>query len=170
MAFVTAYVRAGSDALLDALAALDPDAPTWHPFPVEPKVAGLWRRRQGQEALVHRWDAEHAIGRAPVLEAPFAHDGIDEYWNVMLPRMLIREGRRTPATRIGVVSLDTGGRWCVDGSSGLPMLLPADADVDAQLESTAETMLLRLWGRPCGEVLIEGDRSVADGWLALGGA
>ena len=170
MAFIAGYVREGGDALLDALAALDADAPTWHPFPVEPKVAGLWRRRQGQEALVHRWDADHAIGRPSVIEAPFAHDGIDEYWTVMLPRMLIREGRSTPRTRIGVVSLDTGGRWCVDGSSGFPLLLPADADVDVCVESTAETMLLRLWGRPCGEVLIEGERAVADEWLALGGA
>ena len=170
MRFVAEYVREGSVRLLDALGGLDPDAPTWHPFPVEPKVAGLWRRRQGQEAFVHRWDAEHAIGRMPVLDAAFAHDGVDEYWTVMLPRMLIREGRSTPPTRIGIVSVDTGGRWCVDGSSGLPVVLPSDADVDVQLASTAETMLLRLWGRPCGEVLVEGDRAVADGWLALGGA
>jgi hypothetical protein len=31
-------------------------------------------------------------------------------------------------------------------------------------------MLLRLWGRPCGELLIEGERAVAEEWLALGGA
>lgn len=170
LAAVGAYVREGSARLLQALHDVDPDAPTWHPFPVEPKLAGLWRRRQAQEASVHRWDAERAIGGTPTIEAAFAADGVDEYWHVMLPRMLIREGRSTPGTRIATVALDTGQRWCVDGVSGMPQLIDPDEDADVVLESTAETLLLRLWGRPCGEVLIRGDVAAADEWLALGGA
>jgi uncharacterized protein (TIGR03083 family) len=170
LAAVGAYVREGSARLLEALHDVDPDAPTWHPFPVEPKLAGLWRRRQAQEASVHRWDAERAIGGTPTIEAAFAADGADEYWHVMLPRMLIREGRATPSTRIATVALDTGQRWCVDGASGMPVAIGDADEADVVLESTAETLLLRLWGRPCGEVLIRGDADAAAAWLALGGA
>ncbi|MHB1138982.1 MAG: maleylpyruvate isomerase N-terminal domain-containing protein, partial [Microthrixaceae bacterium] len=72
------WVRAGADELADTLATLDPDAPTWHPFPV-PQVAGLWPRRQAQETLVHRWDAEAAVGDPGALDATLAADGVDEY-------------------------------------------------------------------------------------------
>ena len=162
------WLREGSVALLEALEALDPDAPTWHPFPVEPKRAGLWRRRQAQEASVHRWDAQRAIGMTPHIDAAIAEDGVDEYWTVMLSRMLLREQRRTPATRLAITLTDTGGRWTIDGSSGLPVAGPGDAD--AVLEGDAESMLLRLWGRPAGEIGVHGDADVAAEWLALGGA
>lgn len=162
------WLREGSDALLAALTALDPDAPTWHPFPVEPKRAGMWRRRQAQEASVHRWDAQRAIGMTPSIDPAFAEDGVDEYWTVMLPRMLLRQQRATPPTRLAITLTDTGGRWTVDGSSGLPVVGPVDAD--AVLEADAETMLLRLWGRPADEIVVHGDERVAAEWLALGGA
>ncbi len=167
---LAAWLRDGSDRLLAELGSLDPTAPTWHPFPVEPKVAGLWPRRQAQEASVHRWDAERAIGMAPSIDALFAADGIDEYWTIMLPRMLTREQHSTPTTRLAIDCTDTGHRWCVDGSTGLPVMLAATEQVDAELHGTAESLLLRLWGRPSGEVAVHGDHAVADAWLALGGA
>ncbi len=167
---VAAWVRLGADRLLGALEQLDPDGPTWHPFPVEPKRAGLWRRRQAQEASVHRWDAQHAIGMEATFDAEFAADGVDEYWTVMLPRMLIRERRETPGTRISVHSTDTGHRWSIDGNGALPVLLPDGSPVDGELQGTAASLLLRLWGRPSGDVEIRGDADVVHGWLALGGA
>jgi uncharacterized protein (TIGR03083 family) len=167
---VAAWVRTGADRLLGELHLLDPAAPTWHPFPVEPKVAGLWPRRQAQEASVHRWDAQQAIGMHPTIDASFAADGVDEYWTVMLLRMLTRERAATPATRIAVQSTDTGHRWAIDGTSGLPALLAADAPVQAELSAPAATLLLRLWGRPSGPVETGGDSAVLDEWLALGGA
>ena len=46
------------------LAALDtdPSASAWTIAP--PPTAGFWRRRRCLETVVHRWDAEHALGRA----------------------------------------------------------------------------------------------------------
>ncbi|MFM2078344.1 MAG: hypothetical protein RJA49_2234 [Actinomycetota bacterium] len=170
-AALAAWVRAGSTRLLTALDAVDPDAPTWHPFPVEPKLAGLWRRRQAHEASVHRWDAERAAGGSPTIDAAFAADGVDEYWTVMLPRMLQREQRRTPASTVAVTLADTGQRWAVDGGSGLPVLLPAGAPADAEFTADAASALLRWWGRPVHvEPVIAGDPSVMDAWLQLGGA
>jgi uncharacterized protein (TIGR03083 family) len=167
---LAAWLRAGSGRLLATLSTLDPTAPTWHPFPVEPKVAGLWPRRQAQEASVHRWDAQLAIGMSPTIDAAFAADGIDEYWTIMLPRMLSREHRSTPATRLAVQTVDTGQRWVVDGTSGVPVVLPGGATAQAELHGTAESLLLRLWGRPADDFELRGDASVADEWLGLGGA
>jgi uncharacterized protein (TIGR03083 family) len=172
LATIAAWVRIGADRLLLALHELDPEQPTWHPFPVEPKVAGIWRRRQAQEASVHRWDAQRAIGRSPSIDAAVAEDGIDEYWTVMLPRMCIRESRRTPASVLAVELTDTGCRWVIDGSGGLPVLSTGGDDPSATLRGEAQHVLLRLWGRPIpdGSVHVSGDAATATGWLAMGGA
>jgi uncharacterized protein (TIGR03083 family) len=170
-AALATWVRDGSGRLLAALAATDPDAPTWHPFPVEPKLAGLWRRRQAQEASVHRWDAQRAAGGSPTIDTAFAADGVDEYWTVMLPRMLQRDQRRTPSSTVAVTLTDTGHRWAINGSSGVPALLPQGAPTDAEFTATAATALLRWWGRPVdAEYVVTGDESVMEDWLQLGGA
>jgi uncharacterized protein (TIGR03083 family) len=167
---LAAWLRDGGDRLHSTLSAIDPTAPTWHPFPVEPKVAGLWPRRQAHEASVHRWDAQHAIGLDASIDPAFAADGIDEYWTIMLPRMLTREQRSTPSTRIAVQTTDTNHRWVIDGSSGLPVLDDADAPVAGELLGPAETVLLHLWGRPAQGDTLTGDQGVIAAWLALGGS
>lgn len=165
------WLRDGAGRLIDTLSTTDVAAPTWHPFPVEPKVAGLWRRRQCQETFVHRIDAELAIGLDPVIDRDLAEDGVDEYWTVMLPRMLSREGRATPSSVLAVRLTDGPGEWLVDGSSGTVMLGGTAAPA-ATISGTSAAMLLRLWGRPVadGAIAVSGDSAVAADWLALGGA
>jgi uncharacterized protein (TIGR03083 family) len=164
------WVREGAARMLVLLEAKDPTEPTWHPFPVEPKVAGLWRRRQAQEASVHRWDAETAIGCTAIIEPEFAADGIDEYFGVMLPRMLLREGRSTPPTSIEVTLNDRPERWVVSGAPGLPVVDEA-AVAHATVHGDAASVLLALWGRPPARpIQIGGDESAMQAWLALGGA
>lgn len=162
------WFLAGGDRLLAALRSVPPDAPTWHPFPV-PRVAGLWPRRQAQEASVHRWDAEHAVGRAATIDADVATDGIDEYFTVMLRRLVTREGLAVPATALGVRCTDTGARWVVRGVDG--DVAPTADDPDALVEGEAAWVLQRLWGRPVpeGSVVVSGDSAAAAAWLALGG-
>ncbi|MDO9173255.1 MAG: maleylpyruvate isomerase family mycothiol-dependent enzyme [Actinomycetota bacterium] len=170
-AALAAWVRAGADRLLATLHSVDPSAPTWHPFPVEPKVAGLWRRRQAQEASVHRWDAERAIGMQPTIDTEFAADGVDEYWTVMLPRVVSRESLTVPRSVIAVRLTDTGGSWVIDGREGTVVLAAAGVEPAAEISGPALEVLLRLWGRPIpdGSVQIAGDETAAGEWLALGG-
>lgn len=165
------WVREGAARMIVLMESTDPDEPTWHPFPVEPKVAGLWRRRQAQEASVHRWDAQHAAGMDAHIERDMAADGIDEYFRVMLPRMLIREQRSTPASTFAVELTDLDARWVADGATGLPVMSAGGAPAQGTLRGDAETILLRLWGRPVMAALDHaGDGGVIDEWLALGGA
>jgi uncharacterized protein (TIGR03083 family) len=166
------WIRTGGAALIATLHDTPPDAPTWHPFPVSPKVAGLWRRRQAQEASVHRWDAQHAIGVDATIGAALADDGVDEYWRVMLPRLVSREGQAVPTNPFAVSLTDTGTRLVLDGHDGTVRLLPHDAHADAEVRGDAASVLLRLWGRPVpvDALTVEGDQGVADAWLRLGGA
>ncbi|SCK59943.1 TIGR03083 family protein [Streptomyces sp. SceaMP-e96] len=61
----------------DAFAATDPDAPMWA-WGVD-QHARFWMRRMLFETLVHRTDAERAVGRRPVIDPALATDGVDEF-------------------------------------------------------------------------------------------
>ncbi len=168
---LAAWIRDGAATLATTLRGLDPDAPTWHPFTVA-QVAGLWPRRQAQETLVHRWDAEHAAGMVTPIDPPFAADGIDEYFEVILPRVVVREQVELPTSTLHVHCTDTPGEWLVRAVDGQVELTRAHAKGDAALRGPAESLLLRLWGRPVAPDAVDvvGDADAAADWLALGGA
>ena len=77
--------------LADDLAAADPGDDTWHVFPVEQKM-WVWARRQAQETAMHRWDAEMATHGTSSLDRVLAAEGVQEYFELGLPRVLSREG------------------------------------------------------------------------------
>jgi uncharacterized protein (TIGR03083 family) len=74
------------------LAALDtdPSASAWTLAP--PPTVGFWQRRRCLETLVHRWDAQHALGSIGRLDPALAGDGVAEVIDTMAPRQ-IRLGR-----------------------------------------------------------------------------
>lgn len=169
------WIEQGTIDLVATLEALDPDAPTWHPFPV-PRTGAVWPRRQAQETSVHRWDAQDAVGVAEPIEELLAADGVGEYVEVMLPRMLERGAVSLPA-RPGRVELrvEGGPSWWVEAVDGVLASSSSTAgsathDPDAVLIGGAEDLLLVLWGRREPDVLVvDGDAELAAGWLALGG-
>ena len=69
--------------LLDALGRQADDAPCWSWMGGQQDV-GWVTRRQAHEALIHRADAELAIGRVPVLDADLATDGVNEFIDVFV--------------------------------------------------------------------------------------
>ncbi|MEO5840991.1 MAG: maleylpyruvate isomerase family mycothiol-dependent enzyme [Acidimicrobiales bacterium] len=167
---LVAWVRDGGAALIDALTEVPADAPTWHPFPA-PQTASVWRRRQLQELTVHRWDAQDAIGRRAVIEPVVASDGIDEYFSMMLPRRIIRDGGELPQSSLHVHCTDTPGEWLVWSAGDELQVRRAHAKGDAALRGPAQALLLALWGRRQASPAIDvvGDPLVAEAWLALGG-
>ncbi len=179
--YATPYVAA-ADSLIEVLDGLDPDGPTWHIFPVE-RVNRVWPRRQAHETLVHRWDAEQAValvagGSTTPMSPELASDGIDEYFEMMLPRLIKRsaaEGSAValPTSSLHVHCLDTHGEWLVSvGDEATLVMTRAHAKGDAALRGRAEDLLLRLWGRPVadGAIDVVGRAEAASQWLALGGA
>ena len=164
------WIRSGVSDLADALEAIDPDAPTWHPFPVD-KVGRVWPRRQCHELSIHRWDAQNAIGSADPIDAELASDGIDEYFEVMLPRLVTRESLELPSDSIHVHCTDVDGEWLVRAIDGEVSMTREHAKGDAALRGPAQHLLLMLWGRPVPDGAVDaiGDTAAADAWLALGG-
>lgn len=161
----------GAIALANALDAAGPDAPTWTPFPIDAPTVAVWIRRQGQETMLHRWDAELAVTVPRVLDPMLASDGIDEYLSVVLPRLVQRDGRELPAGRVHLHCTDVAGEWTVEVSGDRLVVDRAHAKGDAAVRGSAEHLLLALWGRPVpeGSVEVLGDESVGRAWTTLGG-
>ncbi len=161
----------GAIALANTIDAADPDAATWMPFPVEHRTVSVWTRRQTHETSLHRWDAESAVAAPRPIDPALASDGIDEYFSLVLPRLVDRDGLELPSSSLHVHCTDTEGEWTVEVLDGALAVDRAHRKGDAALRGSAEHLLLRLWGRPVpdGAVDVVGDEAAAGAWLSLGG-
>lgn len=144
-----------SATLLNALDA-DPSAPAWSFHP--PHTIGFWQRRRCLEALVHRWDAENALGTPAPLDPELAGEGVAEVFDTMAPRQVARGRAAPPPVALELEATDTGARWTY-----------GPGDPVAKLSGTAEVLLLLLWGRRANNESLtwEGDRRA--GQLVLNG-
>lgn len=122
-----AWVAAGADRVIAAVADAG-DAPVWAFGRLAP--ATFWARRQSHETMVHRADAELAIGRDVVLDAGLAADGIDEW-----------------------LTMATDSRRQGDGSAALP------PDAALRVHVTGSGPSWRITGGPAGLVLERGPES-----------
>lgn len=168
---LAAWLEQGAAELLATLRTIDLDGPTWHPFPV-PRLGRVWPRRQAHEISIHRWDAEVAAGLEPApIDPALASDGIDEYFELAIPRVVKREGITLPAGSIHLHCTDTHGEWLVTADPEYTVVR-AHQKGDAALRGPAQALLLRLWGRdsPDGDQLSPvGDEQVLAHWMALTG-
>jgi uncharacterized protein (TIGR03083 family) len=137
--------------LLEALAA-DPETSAWTFAP--PRTVGFWRRRRCQETLVHRWDAEHALGMHSEIDPALATDGIAEVFDTMVPRQMARGRLQLPEKPVRFATTDTGGSWAL--GAGDPV---------ATIQAPAARLLLTLWGRRSittdAEIDVDGDLEAA---------
>jgi uncharacterized protein (TIGR03083 family) len=178
---LAAWVADGVERLVALLASLPPDAPTWHPF-AAPQVVAVWPRRQAQETMVHRWDAEDAAGDMHPLDPVIAADGILEYFQLIVPRVVQRDGRTTPKGVLHIECTDVDMTCTVTSGAAVDVELGdgVAAMVDGRIRGTAENVLLALWGRrplaagagieqsPAPSVSSSSSSFVAD-WLRFGG-
>lgn len=130
-----------NEILLDALRNAEPDAGTW--TLIGPAAKSFWFRRQAQEALVHRIDLERALGTRTPSDVALAADGIQEIWDVMMPRIVKRGIAGEILAPVTIHATDADRSWTLkpgheieDGDSGV-----------ARIEGPAESLLLLLWQR-----------------------
>ncbi len=163
------WMRIGAGELADRLDAGGSDAEVWHPWSLE-RRAWVWSRRQANETMVHRWDAEVAVDGTSSLDPARASDALQEYFDLGLPRVLEREQVPAPDSSLHVHCTDVDGEWLVWGEDGGLRLVAEHRKGDAALRASAATVLLVLMGRgDRGELDIVGDTAVADEWLGLPG-
>jgi uncharacterized protein (TIGR03083 family) len=160
--------------LLEVLADHDPSEPVWT-WAEDDQTVGFWYRRMAHESLIHRIDAEQALGLESDIDEGLAADGVDEILNVMMSG-----APRWAACQFGnrVARLEVPGRsWTVrlgsfSGTSpttgihyaGEPTLEVVDSHADFQAVISGSAGLLDqwMWGRATsGEVTIQGERSIA---------
>ncbi|TDC70604.1 maleylpyruvate isomerase family mycothiol-dependent enzyme [Streptomyces hainanensis] len=127
------WFEKGASVLLDVLDT-DPATGAWTFHP--PHTVGFWQRRRALETLVHRWDAERALGIPGPLDLELVADGIAEVFDTMAPRMIARDRARYPDSALRLVATDTGGSWTY--GPGAPVVT---------LFGPAEDLFLLLWGR-----------------------
>ena len=162
-----AWLQQGVDTLVTTLAGLEPEAPTWHPF-LAPQVAGIWPRRQAQETMIHRWDAELAVGATGPLDPAIAADGILEYFEIIVPRVTTRDDRTAPTGVLRIECPDVGLVCTVSSAVTVDVELGDGvvATPDATLTGRAEDVLLALW---CRRPLPGDHAGLAVEWLSFGG-
>ena len=175
-----AWLVAGADRVVSAVSAAGSD-PVWAFSEIAP--ATFWARRQAHETMMHRADAEFAVGRNVVLDAGLAADGIDEWLtSVTDPRYRNRgEGiQALPASAAmhlratGVPGAGAVTEWLIRSTEGTLSLHrgPGVADVgeaDVSVSGPADRLLLVLLRRlPAGEpsLAVSGDAVLLTGWLA----
>jgi len=146
----------GAADLVTALRSADPRQPCWS-FSPETRTVAFWVRRQALETAVHRWDAQHALGRPERIDAAVAADGVDEVARVFYPRQ-VALGRREALPDAVTLRPDDAGEP-VDVGDGRPV---------AEVSGPAEDLLLALWQRRAGGDLVrdgvlrvDGDREAA---------
>jgi uncharacterized protein (TIGR03083 family) len=136
---LAAWMRASTQDLLDALRATDPATPAWVWWR-DDRTVGAIARHQVQEAAVHRWDAQSAVGAPQPLEQPVADDGVEEF--VWIARQL-----RDPAPI--TLRLTDAGR-------AIPV---SDEPAVVTVSASASDLVLLLHGRISPDaVRVEGDR------------
>jgi uncharacterized protein (TIGR03083 family) len=123
---------------------LDDEAWTFGP----PRTTRFWVRRMASEILVHRIDAEDAVGKPTDVDVLLADDGVAEVIDVMIPRMQ-RAGLELPPRAVRFLVTDTGNEYVAPGSD--PSLPPA------QLAGSALDLLLLVWERrPAHDLALTG--------------
>lgn len=140
----------GAARLEAELARIADDEPCWNWSPQAADVGAFWIRRMTQEVAVHRYDAEMAaIGTAEAIDPIIAKDGIDEYFDLFLPRI----DQRSPV-RIGDASIhvhatgeDAPGEWLIRLGDHAPVVTLEHAKGDVAMSGTPDALLLCIWGR-----------------------
>ncbi|WP_354638523.1 maleylpyruvate isomerase family mycothiol-dependent enzyme [Kitasatospora camelliae] len=166
------WLADGATEAAGAFAATDPDTPMWawgadhH--------ARFWARRMLFETLVHRVDAELALGIRPRIDRALAADGVDEFLvnlpfaGLFAPKVADLRG---DGETIRFRSTDGDGDWLIrlrpDGFG----LDPAGGgvDADATVRGAAADLLLLVYGRlPLDAEALDhtGDRELLARWFA----
>ncbi|MDH6128901.1 maleylpyruvate isomerase family mycothiol-dependent enzyme [Kitasatospora sp. GP82] len=169
------WLAAGAAEAADVFATIDPDSPMWA-WGAD-QHARFWIRRMLFETLVHRIDAELALGVRPAIDRALAVDGVDEFL-VNLPfaaSFAPKTAQLRGADRaIRFSCTDGDGDWLVrlrpDGFGiEVDRTGPKATTPDATVRGTAADLLLLVYGRldhAAGGFELLGDKELLAHWFA----
>ncbi len=153
--------------VLDALRAIDPATEVWGWAGIN--TGAFWHKRLAHESLIHRWDAENAVGEPGPLNSDLAADGVDELVDVLLPFQVGLTKDPLPEGTLHLHRTDGDGEWLCRISEGRLVAERIHARGDVAVRGTGEQLDLVLWRRiQSDDVEIFGDVDVLAAWTALG--
>ncbi|WP_055490793.1 maleylpyruvate isomerase family mycothiol-dependent enzyme [Streptomyces sp. TP-A0356] len=174
------WVAAGVPGVAAVLRATDPQAAMWA-WGAD-QHARFWARRMLCETLVHRVDAERAVGRESDIDPVLAADGVDEflvnlpYASVFAPAVTkLRGNGETIAFQSTDSARGTGEEWRVrldpDGFRLLPRAGADAAPSEPQAAARGQVgdLLLLLYGRRSYQETafdVSGELTALDHWFA----
>lgn len=143
------WVQRWAATLDDVLDGVADDAPTVTFMPGASTVV-FWRRRMALETIVHRTDAELAVGTVGPMDVALSADGVAEMlWFATHPEHDHHDGIERPS----VVELDDGRRrWVVEVADGTFSRAADGAACDATVRGGAPALLPALSGRDIAAV------------------
>ncbi len=153
--------------LIEVLQDRPADSPAWTWDP-EHQSMSFWRRRLAQEATMHRWDAETALGTAPTpIESELAVDGIDELFDVYV-RLRKPTAFAGNGETVHLHATDAHGEWVITRIPNGVTVERTHAKSDVAARGSAHDLLLFVWGR-IGHDRLEtfGDTALLDDWQRL---
>jgi uncharacterized protein (TIGR03083 family) len=161
--------RSGAQRLEVLLAGLDDDARVWT---FTGGDTALWvKRRQAQEVLVHRFDAESAGSGVSGADAALCADGVDELLQVFLP-LRFDTAMTTMEGSVHLHCTDTDGEWMITPSNSRIEVSREHAKGDVALRGPAQLLLQVMWRRISVDDALEvgaevfGSRAALDALLA----
>lgn len=155
------------DALTDLMTGRPPDAQAWTWDP-EHQSMSFWWRRMAQEATMHRWDAETALGMTPTpIDAELAVDGVNELFDVYV-RLRNPTGFAGSGETVHLHSTDAHGEWVITREPDGMQVERAHSKSDVAARGPAQDLLLFVWGR-IGPDRLEtfGDTDLLEDWQRL---
>lgn len=163
-----AWLTAGAAELLRTLESTDPATEVWSWGPEQ--RASWWPRRMFFELVVHRADAELALGIDPEIPAGTAVDGVEELLhNLSYAAWVTRRlaGTGLEGATIHLHADDVDGEWTItQGPAGKIEWARGHAKGDAAVQGPVRDLLLLLYGRRSPDTLtVYGDRELLERWL-----
>jgi hypothetical protein len=141
----------GFEAITKALEINRPERPTWSFHHCDLSV-DFWFRRMAHETVIHRIDAELAVGSVTPIDEALALDGVDEVLD-FLP--LLGSWPEVPNIDFGIVSIVASTKngykvWDLNFTNEAASVCAASQSNTAArlvISGDAEAMDLYLWGR-----------------------
>jgi uncharacterized protein (TIGR03083 family) len=172
-----AWLVAGADRVVAAITVVG-EEPVWAFGRLAP--ASFWARRQAHETLMHRVDAQLAVGRVVALDPELAADGIDEWLGSVTDPRYRQRGDGTQALPAGTaLHLRAAGpgepghapaaEWVISSTDGGMSMHRGPGPADVSVSGPAERLLLVLVRRvPADDpaLSVTGDGRLFSGWLA----
>ncbi|UBU10901.1 maleylpyruvate isomerase family mycothiol-dependent enzyme [Nonomuraea gerenzanensis] len=164
-----AWLTEGAAEMVRVLRETDPAMPVWTWGP--DGRASWWPRRMLFELVVHRVDAELALGVDPEIPAATAIDGVEELLHnlpsaVWVTKSLAELGAE--GATIHLHASDADGEWTItQAAAGRIEWARGHAKGDVAVQGAVRDLLLLLYGRRTADGLaVHGDRALLDRWLS----